>query len=296
VTGVVSAGARAAAVMVATAVVACGETPGAPDFIPPPERDPVIVGAGDIGNCTTRGAELTAALLDVVGGQVFTAGDNAYPHGTFADYMRCYDPHWGRHKHRTLPAPGNHEYETPGAIGYFRYFDTSGGPDDLGYYSAFPGRWMLLSLNSNIDASAGSRQVEWLRSSLEQFRGRCVIAIWHHPLISSGPNGGSREMLEVWRILSEAGADVVVNGHEHLYERFTHLDAQLQPAERGIRQFVVGTGGTPLSRVHTVRRGSRVQASVWGVLKLTLRPESYEWEFIPAEPGAFHDQGQDGCR
>lgn len=282
-------------VLVAAVGAGCESLPTAPDFVPATGAE-VLVGAGDIAHCGTGGAALTAALLDVVSGTVFTAGDNAYPVGSPDDFGRCYEPTWGRHKSRTLPTAGNHDYDTAGAAGYFGYFGSRAGPPGEGYYATALGRWLVLALNSNIDASAGSPQVAWLRTSLEQFQnGRCLAAIWHHPPISSGPNGGSRRMAEVWRILHDAGADVVITGHEHLYERFTTLDADYQPASRGIRQFVVGTGGAPLARVVTVRPGSQVQASVWGVLKLTLRPESYEWEFLPAS-GEFRDHGQDVCR
>ena len=276
-------------------LASCSDMPSAPSFTPF-VSDPVLIGAGDIANCSSPGTALTAALLDVTNGTVFTAGDNAYMHGSYGDYMRCYEPHWGRHKERTLPVPGNHEYETAGAQGYFQYFGARAGPPGLGYYSVTLGRWLVLLLNSSADASATSSQVSWLKATLQQFPGACVAAIWHHPVVSSGPNGGSPEMFEAWRVLHAAGADVVITGHEHLYERYAPLDGERQPAPRGMRQFVVGTGGTMLTRIHSVRPGSQVQGTVWGVLKLTLRPESYEWEFLPAEPGAFRDQGQELCR
>jgi hypothetical protein len=256
----------------------------------------VLVGAGDIADCTAQGAELTARLLDGIIGTVFTAGDNAYPHGSFRDYAQCYHPTWGRHFTRTFPSPGNHEYETPHGADYFNYFGDQAGPPSVGYYSFMVGQWLVLSLNSNVDAGPASAQAAWVRAALQQFVGPCVAAIWHHPVVSSGQNGPQRQMLDIWRMLQVAGADVVIAGHEHLYERYGHLDAQLQPTPRGIRQFVVGTGGTHLTRVVAVKPGSEVQSSTWGVLKLTLRPESYEWEFVPAEGSTFRDRGQDSCR
>ena len=284
-----------AAAVLSLPLVACSGTPTGPN-VTPMTADPVLIGAGDIAHCGEPGARLTAALLDLAAGTVFTAGDNAYPHGSLDDFMRCYEPTWGRHKNRTLPTPGNHDYETPGAQGYFRYFGARAGVPGEGYYTATLGRWLILLMNSNIDASATSAQMAWLRASLQQSTHRCVAAIWHHPLTSSGPNGGSRHMAEVWRVLHEAGADLVINGDEHLYERYGHLDALHQPVARGMRQFVVGTGGATLTRIQRLRAGSQVQASVWGVLKLTLRPESYEWEFLAVDGHAFRDQGQDLCR
>jgi hypothetical protein len=285
-----------AAVLFAFLLAGCEALPTAPDFVPA-NSDAVLVGAGDIAQCGGPGPALTAALLDVTGGTVFTAGDNVYPAGSLDDYVRCYEPTWGRHRNRTLPTPGNHDYDNPGAAAYFSYFGARAGPPGEGYYSTAVGRWLILSLNSNIDASAGSPQVSWLRTTLDQFQGgRCLAAIWHHPVVASGPNGGSRRMAEVWRILHDAGADVVIAAHEHLYERYGPLDGQYQPAPRGIRQFIVGTGGGTLTHVVALRPGSQVQASVWGVLKLTLRPESYRWEFLPAEGHAFRDQGEDFCR
>jgi hypothetical protein len=249
-----------------------------------------------VARCGTNGAELTAALLDAIPGTVFNAGDNAYPTGSAEDYRLCYEPTWGRHKSRTNPSPGNHEYETAGAGAYFDYFGGTAGPVPFGYYSFSVGSWLVVSLNSNIEVGSTSPQANWLRTTLQQNPMRCVAAIWHHPFVSSGPNGNTPRMRAIWRILQDAGADVVISAHDHLYERYAPLDADGQPTTLGLRQFVVGTGGAPLSMVQSLRPGSEVQGSAWGVLKLTLRADSYEWEFIPVPgPRAFHDDGRDVC-
>jgi hypothetical protein len=254
----------------------------------------VIVGAGDIANCDTRGAEQTARLLDTIPGIVVTAGDNAYFSGSTLDYQRCYQPTWGRHRGRTRPSPGNHEYETAGGSAYFEYFGENAGPPGLGYYAFSTAGWLILSLNSNVDASEHSAQMFWLRRALKANPTRCTMAIFHHPPTSSGPHGGSSAMLDMWRTLVEADVDVAMTGHEHLYERFGRLDAFLQPAIRGIRLFVAGTGGTHLYPV--VRHpGSEVQGTAWGVLKFTLRPDAYQWAFIPVPGASFRDSGSDSC-
>jgi hypothetical protein len=239
------------AVFAALSVVACGNgAPGRPDPPPPPPPSgpAVLVGAGDIAVCGSLATEATAALLDNIDGTVFTAGDNAYFQGTADEFRRCYDPTWGRHKRRTLPAPGNHEYESPGAAPYFAYFGENAGPPGRGYYSARVGPWHVVSLNSNIPAGEGSTQLQWLREDLAEHPSRCLAAIWHHPLATSGPNGPDhgRIMRDAWRTLQQAGAEFVVNGHDHLYERFTRLESGGRPDQRGIRLFIAGTGGASL--------------------------------------------------
>ena len=256
----------------------------------------VIVGAGDIANCETNGAEQTAALLDTIPGIIVTAGDNAYFQGSTHDYLQCYEPTWGRHKARTRPSPGNHEYETAGGAAYFDYFGAKAGPRGLGYYSFSTAGWLILSLNSSVDASAASAQAAWIRNTLRDNTNLCTMAIFHHPPVASGPNGGSTVMMDIWRMLSAANVDVVMTGHEHVYERFAPLDAQVVPAARGIRLFVVGTGGAPLSPLMSRSAGTQYQATAWGVLKFTLQADSYEWSFIPV-PGAIaaRDDGRENC-
>lgn len=255
----------------------------------------VLVGAGDIGWCGSPGPALTARLLDNIRGTIFTTGDNAYMSGTTAQFAECYEPTWGRHKMRTRPSPGNHDYETPGASAYFAYFGATAGPAGLGYYSYDLGAWHIISLNSSIGARAGSAQATWLRADLEANRARCAAAYWHDPLFSSGPNGNQPQMRDVWRVLYEFGVDIVLAGDDHLYERFAPQDADggFDP-QRGIRQFVIGTGGAPLYAFESPRPNSEVRASTWGVLKLTLRSDEYLWEFISAA-NAAGDSGTARC-
>ena len=252
-----------------------------PPLPPPPAATQIFVGAGDISMCDAN-AEATAKLLDGIGGTVFALGDQAYFSGTADEYRRCYDPTWGRHKSRTRPVPGNHEYLTPAAAPYYAYFGAAAGPPGLGYYSFDLGSWHAVALNSNIDARAASAQGAWLRSDLAANKPRCVIAYWHHPLFTSGPDGPSAEMQDVWRMLYDAGADVVLNAHEHLYERFAPQDPNgLADVTRGIREFIAGTGGALLYQPGPARPNSERRISTFGVLKLTLQAEGYQWEFIP---------------
>jgi hypothetical protein len=259
-----------------------------------PALTEIFVGAGDIGWCGSPGVALTGRLLDSIGGTVFAVGDNAYMSGTAQQYRDCYEPGWGRHKSRTRPAPGNHEYESPGAAGYFDYFGANAGPPGQGYYSFALGNWHGISLNSNIDVSEGSAQGRWLQFDLASHPSKCTIAYWHHPLFSSGPNGDNPAMRPFWRILYNAGVDVVVVAHDHLYERFAPQDpdGRFDPA-RGVRQFIAGTGGASLYRFVTVRANSEQRISAFGVLKLTLEADRYDWEFIPA--AGDRDRGSDTC-
>jgi hypothetical protein len=246
--------------------------------------------------CELPGAEATARLLDRIPGTVFTTGDNAYPSGTTRDFQQCYHPSWGRHRSRTHPVPGNHEYETSGAIPYFQYFGAQAGPPGLGYYSYRAGAWQVIALNSEIDAGPGSPQIAWLRAELSAHRGRCTAAYWHRPLFSSGPNGDVVSVREFWRTLYDFGGEIVIAGHEHLYERFAPQDpnGQADPA-RGIRQFTVGTGGASLYQMATRKANSEALGTDWGVLKLTLEEDRYTWEFVPVDGARFTDAGTASC-
>jgi hypothetical protein len=286
---------RHAAVGVLLLAAACG-SPTGPTFVPPPAGPAVLVGAGDIAVCGSDASAATAALLDQVAGTVFTAGDNTYPTGTRESFQRCYEPTWGRHKLRTRPAPGNHDYDEPAAIPYYAYFGDSAGPCCDGYYSFQVQNWLVLSLNSNVPAGTGSAQLEWLKAELATRSARCIVAIWHHPIVSSGPNGNNPEMREIWQLLHQSGTDIVINGHDHMYERFAPLDANGLPTAAGIRLFIVGTGGARLSQTRAVQRGSELRASVHGVLKLSLEQEAYDWEFIGIPGSGFTDAGRQPCR
>jgi hypothetical protein len=270
-----------------------------PSATPTPDlaADPVFVGAGDIAACGTNGAEMTARLLDRIEGTVFTLGDNAYDSGSAEQFRDCYDPTWGRHKARTRPAPGNHDYVTPGAAAYYDYFGESAGPERRGYYSFDLGAWHIISLNSQIAAGPESAQAQWLREDLAAHPATCTLAYWHKPMFSSGSvHGNDSHMRTIWNILASAHADVVVNGHDHIYERFAPQTVDGAADAQGMREFVVGVGGAELYGIGAIQPNSEVRhTGVFGVLKLKLHAASYDWEFVPAEAGAFSDAGSAGC-
>lgn len=270
--------------------------------LPPVGPTGVLVGAGDIANCDNDGgrpAEATAKLLDGITGTVFAAGDIAYPYSSAERLTNCYQPRWGRHKARTRPAVGNHEYETPlvGARPYFDYFGAAAGPSGLGFYSYEVGTWHIIALNSNreVPSGLGSPQWAWLRDDLASSRAKCTLAYWHHPRFTSGPSGGG-VMAEVWRTLSEFNVDVIVNGHDHFYERFAPQDVNaLRDSTAGIRQFTVGSGGAQLYQFVSVQPNSEIRIATYGVIKLTLRPGGYDWDFIEAGSSAILDHGSESC-
>jgi hypothetical protein len=268
---------------------------------PPPSGDPVIVGAGDIGDCTTDDDEATAALIDDIPGTVFTAGDNAYPEGTSEQYRDCYEPTWGRFKDRTRPAPGNHDHRTKGAAGYLAYFgDAAVNGDGQPWYSFDLGAWHVVVLDSECEdvggCAAGDPQGRWLAADLAASTAACTLAIWHVPRFSSGFHGNDRSVAPFWDALYAAGADVIVNGHDHDYERFAPQDPSgSEDRERGIREFVAGTGGTDLRKFEETARNSELRATVsHGVLELTLHARGYDWKFVPTT-GRFSDSGSAAC-
>ena len=260
----------------------------------------VLIAAGDIAACGSRGDEETAALLDEIDGTIATLGDHVYPDGTAKEFARCYARSWGRHKDRTRPSPGNHEYKTAGAAGYFGYFGAAAGQSGQGYYSYDLGAWHIVVLNSNCAAvggcAAGSAQERWLRADLAAHPRDCTLAYWHHPLFSSGQHGNQTAVRPFWQALYEAGADVVLGGHDHSYERFDPQNPSGAADARGIREFVVGTGGASHYGFSTIRPNSVVRNSdTFGVLKLTLHATGYDWEFVPAAGQTFTDRGSGAC-
>jgi hypothetical protein len=261
----------------------------------------VLAGAGDIATCVKDDDEATASALDTIGGFVFTTGDNLHDAGPGASFQTCYEPNWGRHLSRTFPAIGNYDYEAGGSDSYFEYFGERAGPRGLGYYSFNLGSWHVIVLNSNADRVAthrGSAQEQWLRADLAAHRSfSCVLAIWHHPRFYHGPWNRNLEVKPFWDALSDAGADVVVNGHFHLYERYAPQDPDGNPDPvRGIRQFTVGTGGRGHDVLYDPAPNLEVRDNTtYGVLKLTLEPGSYSWEFVPANGGTFSDSGSASC-
>jgi hypothetical protein len=264
---------------------------------PPAARDVVVLAAGDIGDCNFPDDKATAALLDSIPGEVLALGDEAYPHGSAYDFGHCYEPTWGRHRARTHPTPGNHEYTDPAASAYFDYFGAAAGPRGKGWYSFDLGAWHVVALNSEVDASAGSAQERWLRDDLRAHPARCVLAFWHRARFSSGRHGSTAAVAPLWRDLQAAGAELVVQGHDHDYERFDPLDADGRRDRHGPRSFVVGTGGAQRHGFGAPVPGSVVRTRDHaGVLKLTLRARSYAWEFIPVGGPRPADHGEGTCR
>ena len=264
------------------------ETPGTPQ---------VFVGAGDVGTCAKPYPLATGRLLDGIPGTVFLLGDNAYPDGSDSDYQNCFAPGWGRHRKRTHPVPGNHDYEQPGAASYFRYFGVAAGDPGKGYYSYDLGSWHIVALNSEINVSAGSTEEQWLRADLAAHPAQCALAYWHVPRFSSGTTHRSSTVPQaLWQALYDYGADVVLSGHEHNYERFAPqtADGTADPA-RGIREFVVGTGGSGAYPLGPSIANSEVSSWNHGVLKLTLRDGAYDWQFIPIPGMSFTDSGSATC-
>jgi len=262
-----------------------------------------LVGAGDISRCDNKGDTATARLVASIPGTVFTAGDNAYQEGTLWQFRNCYDPTWGRFKARTKPTVGNHEYRTSGASGYFNYFGASAGEPGKGYYSYNRGAWHIIALNSECayvqggGCDPGSEMLTWLKNDLTAHPSRCTLAYFHKPLFSSGySHGNNPEVKPLWNALYAAHADVVISGHDHVYERFARQTPSGALDTRGIREFVVGTGGAELGGFNTVQPHSQVRnANTHGVLKLRLDSASYSWKFVHVAGKTFTDSGTTSC-
>ena len=285
----------------ALAATLFAQQPSPPAAPPSPPADQVLVGAGDIASCDSGGDEQTAALLDTIDGTVFTLGDNVYPNGTAKQFLECYDPSWGRHKARTRPTPGNHDYRTQAAAGYFAYFGGAAGDPRTGYYAYDLGAWRVYALNSNCGqiggCGLGSAQELWLKKDLAANPRPCTVAMWHHPRFSSGAHGDDTDMRHLWKVLYDAGAELVLAGHDHTYERFAPQNPEGKlDLERGIRDFVVGTGGRSHYPFERVDRESQIRNNTdYGVLKLTLHADAYDWEFIPVAGASFRDKGSGKC-
>jgi acid phosphatase type 7 len=315
---VTATGAAGAAAAVSTPVgpVAGGVVPPPSGVAPPPApqaADPMIAAAGDIacdpsdgnfsganiGTCQMRAT--SDLLLEGPLAGVLTLGDNQYEDNTYARYLQSFDPSWGRVKSLIHPAPGNHEYLTANASGYFQYFGAAAGDPARGYYSFDVGAWHIVALNSNCSkvggCSAGSPQEQWLRADLAAHPAACTLAYWHHPRFSSGEHGSNSSMKPIWDALYQAGAEIVLSGHDHDYERFApQTGSGALDAAAGIRQFVVGTGGKNHYAVNAATANSEVRnGTTYGVLKLTLRPAGYDWRFEPQAGGSFTDSGSAAC-
>jgi hypothetical protein len=250
-----------------------------------PEGDPVIAAAGDIacepssireGNSSTCQMKATSDLLVDRGlAAVLPLGDIQYEYGTFPAFQKSYDPTWGRVKSISRPVPGNHEYYTADASGYYTYFGKIAGDPKKGYYSYDLGDWHLIALNSNcsdVSCEAGSPQEEWLKADLAAHPNACTIAYWHHPRFSSGTHGNDENLALFWQHLYEADVEIVLSGHDHTYERFAPQSPEaIRDDTKGVRQFVVGTGGKNLYKFKNIQPNSEVRNhETYGVLKLTV--------------------------
>lgn len=271
-------------------------------FLAEPTRsapgDAVLVGAGDISTCTNNNDEATAVLLDGIAGTVYTLGDNVYENGTADEFANCYDPTWGRHKTRTRPVSGNHEYNTANAAPYYAYFGASAGDPAKGYYSYDAGSfWHVIVLNSECiqigGCNAGSAQELWLRADLAANASKNVVAMIHKPRFSSSARGSDATFAPLYAALYDYGAELILAGHEHHYERFApQTSAGVADPTFGVRQIVVGTGGRSHSGFVTIEPNSEVRNSTdYGVLKLTLQETSYTWQFVPIAGQTFADSG-----
>jgi len=256
----------------------------------------IVIGVGDIGQCGRAEVAQVASLVSRLEGSLLLAGDIAYFQGTAANFRDCFNPSWGQFRARWFAVPGNHEYESPGAAPYFTYFGEAAGPAGAGYHSIVRGDWLILMLNSNIPAAAGSPQFAFARAELAAQRTPCTMAVWHHPRFTSGPSGPNFFMHDMWALLESSRAEIILNGHDHLYERFARqmADGRADPAN-GIRQFTVGTGGAELYNFVRAAGNSEERIMRFGVLRLTLRPAQVEWEFLTLD-GSVADGGLDTCR
>lgn len=262
-----------------------------------------MVGAGDIADCDRFQDEGTAAAVARIPGTVFTLGDNVYPTGTSDNFKSCYARTWGRQdiKERTRPTAGGNEYRVPGAAGYFGYFGQAAGDPATGYYAYDEGSWRVYVLNSACHeiggCEFGSPQELWLRDDLAQHPATCVVAMWHVPVFTSGHGGSVGLMRAMWQALQDVGAELILNGNQHSYERFAPQTATgVADDQKGIVEIVVGTGGAQASSFGASADNSLVHAAdVYGVLRLTLSPDSYEFDFLSTGGVDFADSGSGTC-
>jgi alkaline phosphatase len=266
----------------------------------------VLVGAGDIAACDDGGrAALTgrlAASIAPTTATVFTTGDNAYPSGRIQDFEDCYAAAWGALRARTRPATGNHEWQTSGAAGYHAYFGDAAGPPDATWYAYDAGTWRVIVLDSECDhvggCDAGSPQGRWLAAELAKQTAGCSVAIWHRPRFSSGDRHGSDpSVAPLFEAVAAGGVDLVLNGHEHSYERFGRLSPNGRPDLDGVREIVVGTGGAEAYGFDAPLAGSEFRVTgVPAILVLQLAPGAYRWRLVGGEDARTLDEGSDRCR
>jgi len=260
-----------------------------------------ISAAGDIAVCPSplrRGAgAATARLLDDLPGPILALGDLAYPDGSAEEFRDCYGPTWGRHRARTWPVPGNHDYRSRQGGPYYDYFGARAGERGRGWYSFDLDGWHLVALNSNLKRTLAAEQLAWLEADLAAAPARCLLAFWHHSHFSSGRHGDSQRMQAAFEILRRQGASILLTGHDHLYERLAPLDAAGRPDRHGVRVFVVGTGGAWPYEIERRRPHSEAASSgIAGVLRLLLAPGRYTWDFRPVAGKTFKDRGSAASR
>jgi acid phosphatase type 7 len=287
----------APAILFATCSILAGIGGG---LVAPAAAEPgaaILLATGDIDGCRSEG-EATAQLVAKMAGPVATVGDNGYPEADAESFSRCYDPAWGFLKDRTRPIPGNHEYDVSKAAPYFEYFGAAAGEPGRGWYSYDVGSWHVVALNSNCDAVDCEEQTSWLERDLSDHPSACIAAYWHHPRFTSGTSGGDSAVGAFWNVLYSHGATLVLAGHDHIYERFAPQDPSGDDdPERGIRQFIVGTGGATLGGFAGTAPHSEVRNNrAYGVLELTLRSGGYDWRFVSVDGDSFTDSGSDRCR
>ncbi len=259
-------------------------------------EDPVVLAAGDIADCALDGRLLTARLLEREAGAILAVGDLVYPAGSARGFAACYAPSWGRFRDRTHPVPGNRDYTTEGGRPYYAWWGARAASPH-GYYSFDLGAWHLVALNSNLTGAADAAQRSWLAEDLRNSSARCKLAFFHHTIYSSGFHGAIGRLTPLLRTLYEGRVSLALTGHDHHYERFAAMNVvgEVEP-RRGIRFFVVGTGGAELVPAIFDVHGSEIRESgSWGVLKLTLHAADYDWSFLPAGTSQFHDAGHDSC-
>jgi hypothetical protein len=276
--------------------------------VPPQPESITVAAAGDIAcqpgaptSEETCRMEETAQLVEQADPKaVLVLGDAQYVSGTLAEFNEVYDQSWGRFRSMTKPVPGGHEYMNTGAAGYFAYFGERAGSPDETWYSFEVGGWRLYALDSNckiVGCEPGSAQYEWLRSELQRYVSSCALAYWHDPRFSSGKHGGTGRVSSLWELLDSHGVDLALTAHDHHYERFAPMDVNGNLDPEGIRQFVVGTGGSRHYPVEGIVPGSEAaHTGTFGILLLTLREEGYDWEFRPVAGGSYSDEGSASCR